>query len=77
MLTVDKGVQDRHGSVGDTGIWVNLLEDLVDVGAVGLLSRLGSLLLVSRWCGSLLASLLLLSWSLAGRTLACDSWSLL
>ena len=24
---VDEGVQDGHGAVGDTGIWVNLLED--------------------------------------------------
>lgn len=25
--TVDERVQDGHGTVGDTGIWVNLLED--------------------------------------------------
>ena len=24
---VDKGVQDRHGTVGDTGVRVNLLQD--------------------------------------------------
>lgn len=24
---VDEGVQDGHGTVGDTGVWVNLLED--------------------------------------------------
>jgi len=24
--TIDEGVQDGHGTVGDTGIWVNLLE---------------------------------------------------
>lgn len=26
-LTVDEGVQDGHGTVGDTSVWVNLLED--------------------------------------------------
>lgn len=26
-LTIDEGVQDGHGAVGDTGIWVDLLED--------------------------------------------------
>ena len=24
---VDEGVQDGHGTVGDTGVWVDLLED--------------------------------------------------
>ena len=27
MLTVHEGVEDGHGAVGDTGIWVHLLED--------------------------------------------------
>jgi len=27
MRTVDEGVQDGHGAVGDTGVWVDLLED--------------------------------------------------
>jgi hypothetical protein len=27
VLTVDEGIQDGHGTVGDTGIWVDLLED--------------------------------------------------
>jgi hypothetical protein len=27
MLTVDEGVQDGHGAVGDTSVWVDLLED--------------------------------------------------
>lgn len=27
QLTVDEGVQDGHGSVGDTGVGVDLLED--------------------------------------------------
>jgi hypothetical protein len=27
MLTVDEGVQDGHGAVGDTSVWVHLLED--------------------------------------------------
>jgi hypothetical protein len=29
-LTIDEGVQDRHGAVGDTRIWVDLLEDCVE-----------------------------------------------
>jgi len=33
---VDEGVQDGHGLVGDSGVGVDLLEDLVDVGRVGL-----------------------------------------
>ena len=28
---VDEGVHDGHGSLGDTGLWVNLLEDSVDI----------------------------------------------
>ncbi len=28
---VDEGVHDRHGSLGDAGLWVNLLEDSVDI----------------------------------------------
>ena len=58
MHTVDERVQDRHGTVGDTSVGVNLLEDLVDVRGVGLLSGLGALLLSSLGTGSLLASLL-------------------
>ena len=27
QLTVDEGIQDGHGAVGDTGVWVDLLED--------------------------------------------------
>jgi hypothetical protein len=69
-FTVHEGVQDRHGTVGDAGIGVDLLEDLVDVGGVGLLAGLGALLLLARGSGGLLASLLLLSGSLAGRGLA-------
>lgn len=61
---VDEGVQDRHGTVGDTGVRVNLLEDLVDVGRVGLLSSLGALLLLAR--GSGLLRVLLLGSGLRG-----------
>jgi len=25
--TIDEGVQDGHGAVGDTGVWMDLLED--------------------------------------------------
>ena len=27
VLTIDEGVQDRHGTVGDTSVRVDLLED--------------------------------------------------
>ena len=33
---VDEGVQDRHASLGDTDLRVDLFEDLVDVRGVGL-----------------------------------------
>ena len=33
---VDEGVHDAHGSLGDTGLWVDLLEDSVDVDREGL-----------------------------------------
>lgn len=56
---VDKRVQDGHGTVGDTSVGVDLLQDSVDVRRVGLLAGLGALLLVARG-GSLLASILLL-----------------
>ena len=46
-------VHDGHGLRGDTGVGVDLLEDLVDVDGVGLLSLGLALLLVSGW-GSLL-----------------------
>merc|ERR1719356_1303257 len=32
---VDEGVHDGHGSLGDTGLGVNLLEDSVDVDGEG------------------------------------------
>ena len=40
---VDEGVHDGHGSLGDTGLWVNLLQDSVDVDGEGFDSLLGSL----------------------------------
>ena len=40
---VNEGVHDGHGSLGDTGLWVNLLEDSVDVDGEGFGSLLGSL----------------------------------
>ena len=49
---------------------------LVDVRRVGLLSGLGALLLVTRWGGGLLASLLLLGRSLASWCLAGGGWGL-
>ena len=51
---VDEGVHDAHGLGGDSGVGVNLLENLVDVDLVGL--DLGLLLLASG--GSLLHRLL-------------------
>ena len=33
---VDEGVHDAHGSLGDAGLWVHLLEDTVDVDGEGL-----------------------------------------
>ena len=33
---VDEGVHDGHGSLGDTSVWVNLLEDSVDIDGEGL-----------------------------------------
>ena len=40
---VDERVHDGHGFLGDSGFWVNLLEDSVDVDSEGLGSLLGSL----------------------------------
>ena len=52
---VDEGVHDGHTLLGDTGIRVDLLEDLVDVGGV----RFDSLLLLGNLDrGGLLRSLL-------------------
>jgi len=62
---IDEGVQNGHGAVGNTSVGVNLLKDFVDIGRVGLLARLRSLLLLSSCCG-LLTSLLLLRRSLGG-----------
>jgi hypothetical protein len=38
---VDEGVHDRHTLLGDTGIGVDLLQDLVDVRRVGFDALLG------------------------------------
>jgi len=40
---VDKRVHDAHGLAGDSGVWVDLLEDLVDVDGIGLLPLLVAL----------------------------------
>ena len=37
---VDERVHDAHGSLGDAGLWVDLLEDSVDVDGEGLGSSL-------------------------------------
>ena len=44
---VDEGVHDGHGSLGDSGLWVNLLQDSVDVHGEGFGSCSSSL-----WCSS-------------------------
>ena len=48
---VDEGVHDAHGSLGDSSLWVYLLEDSVDVDGEGLGSSLlwGGLLGGSCW----------------------------
>ena len=33
---VDEGVHDAHGSLGDSSVWVDLLEDSVDIDGEGL-----------------------------------------
>ena len=50
---VDEGVHDAHGLLGDTGLWVDLLQDSVDVDGEGL----GSLLVVSSLLVDFLGSL--------------------
>jgi hypothetical protein len=56
---VDKRVHDAHGLGGDTGVRVDLLEDLVNVDGIGLLPLSFPLLLVSLGDGFLgLAGLL-------------------
>ena len=58
---VDEGVHDGHGSLGDSSVWVDLLEDSVDVDGEGL----GSLgLSLDDWS----------SGSLLGRVLSGLSW---
>ena len=60
---VDKRVHDGHGLLGNTSVWVSLLQHLVDVRRVSLLSGLGLLLWLTSRSG-LLGGWLLLSWSL-------------
>lgn len=50
-------LQDHHGLVGDTSVWVDLLEYLVDVGRVCLSALLLALLLVIGASCCLLGSL--------------------
>ena len=49
---VDEGVHDGHTLLGDSSIWVYLLQYLVDVGGVGFNTLLGSLFSSSclLWC---------------------------
>jgi len=48
---VDEGVHDAHGLAGDASVWVDLLQDLVDVDGIGLFPLLMTF-------GSFLAALL-------------------
>ena len=43
---IDKGVHDAHGLGGDTGIGVDLFQDLVDVDSIRLLALMAFLLSV-------------------------------
>ena len=58
---VHERVHDAHGLAGDASLWVNLLQDLVDVDRVGLLPGLSPLLLFSGDLGRLDGSGLLLT----------------
>ena len=62
----NEGVHDEHGLVGDTDIWVDLLEDLEDVGGEGLGPLLVPLLLVLGSGGSTLLLFTLDGWLLLG-----------
>lgn len=67
---VDERVHDRHGLLGDTSVWVSLLQDLVDVRRVSFLSSLGlSLWLTGR--SGLLGGWFLLGWGLGSWFLFC------
>ena len=50
---VDETVHDGHGLRRDTGVWVDLFEDFVDVDGEGLLSLCSSRLLLVGWGGFL------------------------
>ena len=67
---IDEGVHDGHSLLGDTGIRVDLLEDLVDVGGVRFDALLATLLLVG---GGLLGSLgrSLLGWCFSHDGISC------
>ena len=54
---VDERVHDRHGSLGDTSIRMDLLQHLVDVSGVRLDSLLGALLSRSGLLGGFLGGL--------------------
>ena len=64
---VDERVHDGHGFLGDSGFWVDLLEDSVDIDGEGLGSLLGSL----DWSGGLLWGVLLGNWHLFMLSLIC------
>ena len=71
----DERVHNEHGLVGDTDIWVDLLENLEDVGGEGLGPLLVPLLLILGSGGSTLLFFafdgwLLLGWSLSSWLLA-------
>ena len=43
---INEGVHDAHGLRGDTGIGVDLFQDLVDIDGIGLLALMAFLLSV-------------------------------
>jgi len=51
---INKGVHDAHSLAGDTSIWMNLLQDFVDVNGISLLPSLSALFLVTRTFGDCL-----------------------
>ena len=55
---VDQGIHDAHGLAGDASVWVDLLEDFVDVDLERLFCLLGLLAWLAAafsWCWFLLA----------------------
>merc|ERR1712167_534578 len=48
---IHKTIHDGHNFKRDAGVWVDLLEDFIDVDGEGLLPLCSSGLLLVGWCG--------------------------